>query len=146
MKLIFLTEEIMKDEYGKLLVWLGFILILMFIDTVTGWVQAYVNHDLKSGKMSTGILKKFALFLVLMGIVPTTVLLPEIISSSVIVCVYGLEIINEFTSIIENLNKLGIATKIFEPFMKRLSSTNQNTVEINKTNNELNHKEEETNE
>ncbi|WP_258080190.1 phage holin family protein [Enterococcus faecium] len=146
MKLFFLTEEIMKDEYGKLIMWLGFILLLMLIDIITGWIQAYVNRDLKSGKMSTGILKKFALFLVLIGVVPTTILLPEIISASVIVCVYGLEIINEFTSIIENLNKLGIATKMFEPFMKRLSSTNQNTVEINKTNNELDHKEEETNE
>lgn len=122
----------MADEYGKLLFWLIFILGLMLVDVVTGFIQAYSNKDLKSGKMSTGLLKKFALLLVLVVIVPLTILLPDLISVTVIIAVYTLESINELLSIIENLNKLGLATHIFSPIIKRLSKTDEN--ELRSTN------------
>jgi toxin secretion/phage lysis holin len=125
MKMLLWAQEMMKDEYGKIVIWLVFILILMAIDVLTGFIQAYDNHDLKSGKMSTGILKKFALLLVLVAIVPLTVVLPGIVSVTVIISVYTLEMINELLSILENLSKLGIGTNIFDPIMKRLKSNNE---------------------
>ncbi|MGM0215079.1 phage holin family protein [Enterococcus sp. AZ109] len=132
MKMLLWAEAMMRDEHGKLLIWLGFILILMAIDVATGFIQAYVNHDLKSGKMSTGLLKKFALLLVLVAIVPLTIVLPNLFSVSVIVGVYILETLNELVSIVENLNKLGVTTVMFDPIIKRLQTSDQtgkNTVD-----------------
>lgn len=124
--MIIWAETMMQNEYGRVLIWLGFILFLMAVDVITGFIQAYVNRKLKSGKMSTGLLKKFALLIVLVAIVPLTILLPDIISVSVIIGVYLLETLNEMVSIIENLNKLGVATDIFEPIIKRLNNKNMN--------------------
>ncbi|MGM0260464.1 phage holin family protein [Enterococcus sp. AZ102] len=117
-------QNLMLDDYGRILGWLCFIMVLMLIDMITGFIQAYINHDLKSGKMSNGILKKFALLLVLITIVPLTILLPDLISTGLIVTVYGLEVMNELVSIMENAKKLGIATSVFDPIMKRLNASN----------------------
>lgn len=127
MKMLLWAEEMMKNEYGKVLIWLGVVLILMAIDILTGFIQAYINHDLKSGKMSTGLLKKFALLMVLVAIVPLTIVLPDFVSVSVIISVYALETLNEVVSIVENLSKLGIATSIFEPIIKRLKASQEPT-------------------
>lgn len=125
MKMLLWAQEMMKDEYGKIVIWLVFILVLMAIDVLTGFIQAYTNHDLKSGKMSTGLLKKFALLLVMVAIVPLTVVLPGIVSVTVVISVYTLEMVNELISILENLNKLGVGTNVFDPIMKRLKVNNE---------------------
>lgn len=129
MKMVLFVQEMMKNDYGKIMVWLVLILLLMAIDIATGLIQAYINHDIKSGKMSTGLLKKFALFLVLIAIVPITIVLPTEVSVSVIISVYTFEMVNELISIVENLNKLGIATDVLSPLMKRLNATNKNEKE-----------------
>ena len=127
MELLLWAQKMMENEYGKIMIWLVFILILMAIDVFTGFIQAYTNHELKSGKMSTGLLKKFALMLVLVAIVPLTVVLPGVVSVTVIISVYTLEMVNEFLSIIENLNKIGIGTNIFEPILKRLKGNTESS-------------------
>lgn len=124
MKMILWAEQMMKDDYGKVLIWLAVILMLMAVDMITGFIQAYVNHDLKSGKMGTGLLKKFALLAVLVAVVPLTIVLPEMISVSVIIGVYVLETLNELVSIVENLNKMGVAGNMFDPIVKRLQAPN----------------------
>lgn len=118
---MYYIQSLMQDEFGKVIVWLGFILILMFIDILTGFIQAYVNRNLKSRAMSVGLLKKAGLFLVLLGIIPLAVLMPDIIGVSVIIGVYVIEIVNELLSIIENLQKMGVNIKIFDPIMQRLN-------------------------
>lgn len=115
-------QNLMLSEYGRLVGWLGFIVCLMFVDMVTGFIQAFINHDLKSGKMSNGILKKFALLIVLITIVPLTILLPDTVSTTLIVGIYAFEVMNELVSIMENLKRLGIATDMFNPIMKRLDA------------------------
>lgn len=129
MKMLLWAQEMMNTEYGKVVIWLALILILMAIDVTTGFIQAYVNRCLKSGKMSTGLLKKFALLMVLVAIVPLTIVLPEMISVSVIIGVYVLETLNEMVSIVENLSKLGIATDMFAPIIKRLNANKNNNQE-----------------
>lgn len=126
MKMILWAEEMMKNDYGKVLIWLAVILMLMAVDMITGFIQAYVNHDLKSGKMGTGLLKKFALLAVLVAVVPLTIVLPEVISVSVIIGVYVLETLNELVSVVENLNKMGVAGNMFDPIIKRLQSVESN--------------------
>lgn len=118
---MYYIQSLMQDEFGKMVVWLGFIILLMFIDIMTGFIQAYVNRNLKSRAMSVGLLKKAGLFLVLLGIVPLALLMPEIIGTSVIIGVYVIEIVNELLSVMENLHKMGINIKIFNPIMQRLN-------------------------
>ncbi|MGG5372872.1 phage holin family protein [Enterococcus sp. AZ196] len=130
MKMILWAQTMMENEHGKLLIWLAFVLVLMAIDVVTGFIQAYINRDLKSKKMSNGLLKKFALLLVLVAIVPLTIVLPSLFSTSVIITVYALETLNEMMSIVENLNKLGIATNMFDPIIKRLQANGQEDEKI----------------
>lgn len=120
MTMIYWVKEMMADEYGQLLVWLIFILLMMAVDITTGFMQAWINHNLKSRKMSEGILKKTGLLLVLVAVVPFTFVLPELISTSVILVVYGLETGNELISISENLKKMGIDVKILNPIIRRL--------------------------
>lgn len=69
---------------------------------------------------SEGILKKTGLLLVLVAVVPFTFVLPQLISTSVILVVYGLETGNELISISENLKKMGIDVKILNPIIRRL--------------------------
>ena len=52
MTMILWIKSMMADEYGQLLVWLIFILMMMAVDILTGFIQACVNHRLKSQKMS----------------------------------------------------------------------------------------------
>lgn len=125
MNILVWINDMMSDEYGKLIVWLGFICVLMIVDVVLGFSRAFVSDELQSSKISDGLIKKFVLLLVLIIIVPLTFLLPEYISISMIIGVYILETINELVSILENLNKLGIATSMFGPIMKRLNDSNK---------------------
>ena len=120
MAMIYWIKEMMADEYGQLLVWLIFILLMMAVDITTGFMQAWINHNLKSRKMSEGILKKTGLLLVLVAVVPFTFVLPQLISTSVILVVYGLETGNELISISENLKKMGVDVKILNPIIRRL--------------------------
>ena len=122
MTMILWIKEMMADEYGQILIWLIFILMMMAVDILTGFIQACVNHKLKSRKMSDGILKKAGVFAVLVVIVPFTFVLPNVISTSVIVAVYAWETGNELISISENLDKMGVDIKILKPITKRLNN------------------------
>jgi phage-related holin len=73
----------------------------------------------------TELLKKFALVIVLVALVPLPILLADVFSVNAIISVYLLETINELLSILKNLNKLGITTDIFDPIIKRLTNKNE---------------------
>ena len=103
--------------------------MMMAVDILTGFIQACVNHRLKSRKMSDGILKKAGVFAVLVAIVPFTFVLPNVISTSVIVAVYAWETGNELISISENLDKMGVDIKILKPITKRLNNDSKGDVE-----------------
>lgn len=120
MEMIGYSKLMMENEYGKMLFWLIFILAIMLVDILTGFIQACVNKNIKSGKMSTGLLKKSAILMVLIIIIPFTILLPDIVSTTIIITVYTLETINEFYSIMENLVNMGVEIKPFKPFIKLL--------------------------
>ena len=65
----------------------------------------------------------------MVAIVPLTVVLPGIVSVTVVIGVYTLEMVNELISILENLNKLGVGTNVFDPIMKRLKVNNETPTE-----------------
>ena len=121
MQMMYWIKQLMADDYGQILVWLIFILILMGVDVITGLIQAKINRNINSKKIGDGILKKVQILLVLIVIVPLTIVLPNVVSTTVIVGIYLLETYNELVSINENLKHAGIDTNLLGPITKLLN-------------------------
>ena len=120
MQIIYWMKQLMADDYGRILVWLIFILLLMGVDVITGLIQAKINRNINSKKIGDGILKKVQILLVLIVIVPLTIVLPNVVSTTVIIGIYLLETYNELVSINENLKHAGIDTNLLGPITKLL--------------------------
>ena len=118
--MMYWIKQLMTDDYGQILVWLIFILILMGVDVITGLIQAKINRNINSKKIGDGILKKVQILLVLIVIVPLTIVLPNVVSTTVIIGIYLLETYNELVSINENLKHAGIDTNLLGPITKLL--------------------------
>ena len=121
MQMMYWIKQLMADDYGQILVWLIFILILLGVDVITGLIQAKINRNINSKKIGDGILKKVQILLVLIVIVPLTIVLPNIVSTTVIIGIYLLETYNELVSINENLKHAGIDTNLLGPITKLLN-------------------------
>ncbi|CAI3334036.1 phage holin family protein [Enterococcus cecorum] len=121
MQMMYWIKQLMADDYGQILVWLIFILILMGVDVITGLIQAKINRNINSKKIGDGILKKVQILLVLIVIVPLTIVLPNVVSTTVIIGIYLLETYNELVSINENLKHAGINTNLLGPITKLLN-------------------------
>ncbi|CAI3324242.1 phage holin family protein [Enterococcus cecorum] len=120
MQIIYWMKQLMADDYGQILVWLIFILLLMGVDVITGLIQAKINRNINSKKIGDGILKKVQILLVLIVIVPLTIVLPNVVSTTVIIGIYLLETYNELVSINKNLKHAGIDTNLLGPITKLL--------------------------
>lgn len=120
MQIIYWMKQLMADDYGQILVWLIFILLLMGVDVITGLIQAKINRNINSKKIGDGILKKVQILLMLIVIVPLTIVLPNVVSTTVIIGIYLLETYNELVSINENLKHAGIDTNLLGPITKLL--------------------------
>ena len=120
MQMMYWIKQLMADDYGQILVWVIFILILMGVDVITGLIQAKLNRNINSKKIGDGILKKVQILLVLIVIVPLTIVLPNVVSTTVIIGIYLLETYNELVSINENLKHAGIDTNLLGPITKLL--------------------------
>ena len=120
MQIIYWMKQLMADDYGQILVWLIFILLLMGVDVITGLIQAKINRNINSKKIGDGILKKVQILLALIVIVPLTIVLPNVVSTTVIIGIYLLETYNELVSINENLKHAGIDTNLLGPITKLL--------------------------
>ena len=120
MQIIYWMKQLMADDYGQILVWLIIILLLMGVDVITGLIQAKINRNINSKKIGDGILKKVQILLVLIVIVPLTIVLPNVVSTTVIIGIYLLETYNELVSINEKLKHAGIDTNLLGPITKLL--------------------------
>ena len=120
MQIIYWMKQLMADDYGQILVWLIIILLLMGVDVITGLIQAKINRNINSKKIGDGILKNVQILLVLIVIVPLTIVLPNVVSTTVIIGIYLLETYNELVSINENLKHAGIDTNLLGPITKLL--------------------------
>ena len=120
MQMMYWIKQLMADDYGQILVWLIIILLLMGVDIITGLIQAKINRNINSKKIGDGILKKVQILLVLIVIVPLTIVLPNVVSTTVIIGIYLLETYNELVSINENLKHAGVDTNLLGPITKLL--------------------------
>ena len=120
MQIIYWMKQFIAYDYCYILVYLIFILLLMGVDVITGLIQAKINRNINSKKIGDGILKKVQILLVLIVIVPLTIVLPNVVSTTVIIGIYLLETYNELVSINENLKHAGIDTNLLGPITKLL--------------------------
>lgn len=99
--------ELLQNFHFSNEVWILILpLSLMFIDFFTGSVNAWSNNDFQSKKMRLGLNKKVGeLAIIVIGELFSYGLnLPAYIMS----CVSGYIILMESTSVLENLNKMGV--------------------------------------
>lgn len=121
MEMMFFVEKMLESDFGILGLWLIVIVCQMAVDIITGFMQAVVNKDVKSGKISSGLIKKGAILLLLVVIIPFTILMPNNVSYGVVIFVYTLESINEIVSICENLHNMGVDIGFMKPLLEILN-------------------------
>ena len=98
--------ELIKDLNFTSVAWQIFTpLCFSLADFVTGYIQAVINHDVKSQKMRVGLLHKTLIFLVIiLSFIVHLAFDLKYVSS--FVCIYV--VLMEIISIIENLKKAGL--------------------------------------
>ena len=111
---------IIEHELGKILFAYIGIMLLMFVDILTGFSQAKINNIIASHRMSDGLLKKFNILILTLVLMFICVLLPKNIGYTTLGFVIGYEYVNELTSIGENLLKMNIQSNFMQPILKVL--------------------------
>lgn len=93
--------------------------IAMIGDFITGYLQAWIHHDIQSSKMRVGAAHKGAelLVLILVWCVQLAIVLPLDITA----VMASYLVFMEFNSIIENLDKMGVPVPAV--FKKRVNNT-----------------------
>lgn len=108
------------------------LLIVMVIDYIMGFLIAWKDHDVKSRKMHEGLVRKIGYIALVVAVdVVAGVLMKDGrgIRDAVII---GF-LFNEFISLLEHINVLGIKTpKALDPLLKHLASHSENKKKENK--------------
>lgn len=102
---------------------LTLIACVMIVDFITGVIGSWVNPkiDFKSKAGINGILRKVSSMLVLIIFLPVSTLLPKGMDTMFISTLYTGYLFFEMKSIIENLDKCGIDTKLFKDILGKMS-------------------------
>ena len=127
MDAVFLFESLKALLYApenKAIYLLMVICVLMVIDFITGTVAAWINPKIKflSHAGINGILRKLCSILVLLACIPVAPLIPADAGVAALIVLYAGYMILEFSSILENLGKMGVNVKLFQDFAKKLEA------------------------
>lgn len=95
--------------------------VLMAVDIATGFIGAWIHHNIKSSKLREGIGHKFGelIMIIVPDFLSRTIDLPKSVATFISCYIIVMEII----SIVENLNKLGI--KIPKSINDKLNDMNE---------------------
>lgn len=72
-------------HFGSYMEWLGWIVVFMGVDVLLGIIGAMVTKKIASTPIGIGLLKKSAILLTLVSIIPLTFLLPDVFSKTMII-------------------------------------------------------------
>jgi toxin secretion/phage lysis holin len=118
--------ELLKNFQFTNTVWVLMIPVsLMGIDVLTGYLNAWLKHDVKSYRMRQGLVKKCGEILVLLigKIFEYGLGLPSIIMNAISFYI----ILMELVSVIENLDKIGVPIpKFLKKGLHQMSDSIQN--------------------
>ena len=105
----------------------GFALAFIFMDVVTGYVQAVANHEVDSGIMKSGFWHKLALIFAMLAAgladIAASVEIDLGFSMPIFECACGYVMIMELTSILENIKKMN--PQLAESKLMRLLNPNK---------------------
>lgn len=112
-------EQLIQTQDGKILFVLTLIAIAMAIDFITGSWSARFSKDLtpNSNAGINGILRKVASLTLMLFFIPLSVLIPYGAGTLLLYTLYIGYLLNEILSILENFEKMGIKTDLFESFL-----------------------------
>lgn len=116
---------------NKVIYLLAVICALMVIDFITGTVAAWINPKIKflSHAGINGILRKLCSILVLLACIPVAPLIPADAGVAALIVLYAGYMILEFSSILENLGKMGVNVKLFREFASKLEAKEEDNNE-----------------
>lgn len=117
-------SEYVKTQEGKVMYILTMVCVFMAIDFILGSLAAWRNPNIKfrSNEGINGILRKVASLIVLVMCIPVSVLIPSGAGIVTLYILYLGYLIMEFSSIIENLDKLGVHIAPLKIFAAKLGA------------------------
>ncbi|MEG1504351.1 MAG: phage holin family protein [Enterococcus sp.] len=107
----------MIEQEPRLLFVLSLICLAMLLDLVTGLIAAKLSKQLSSKIGINGLLRKIASILLLLFFLPVASLIPLQIGSALLYAFYLSFLMMELHSILENYEKMGIKTLLFQKFL-----------------------------
>ena len=114
-------RSVLETEDGKLVYYIVLIMIVMFIDFMTGLYKAHVTRTLSSKIGKDGLTKKLIIIMLLLIVIPVSLIIPsEIAGNGLIYVVYTGYLGFEFVSIFENCKAVGINLSWLKPIYDRL--------------------------
>ena len=116
-------KHLIETEDGKILFVLSLICFAMIIDFISGTIAALINPDIefKSKVGINGILRKVASVVLLLFFIPLSVLIPNDLGVALLYTLYIGYLLMEIKSILENYQKLGTPTEMFQNFIDYFS-------------------------
>lgn len=123
-KMIFdLFYGLVQTPEGRTLYALSVLCVLMIVDFLVGTAAAWINPNIKfsSNVGINGIIRKLVSILIFIVCIPLSVLIPGNVGVVALYVLYTGYILMEFTSIIENLGKMGASVNGLQDFLKRIT-------------------------
>ncbi|PZL74110.1 holin [Enterococcus plantarum] len=124
MEMFTYLDSFLTDADHKAIYVLALICGAMIIDFISGTIAAKINPSIefKSKVGINGILRKVASMVLLMFFIPIAPLIPGGAGVGLIYVLYIGYFLMELKSILENYKKMGVATELFENFIKSIKS------------------------
>ena len=122
MEMFDFLERYVIDADTKAIYVLTLICFALVIDFISGTIAAKINPDIefKSKVGINGILRKVASIVLLLFFIPLAPLIPGGTGVGLVYVLYLGYLMMEIKSILENYNKMGNDTSLFENFLKFL--------------------------
>lgn len=107
---------------GKALYVLTMVCVLMIVDFVTGTAAAWLNTEIKFNSQAgiNGILRKVVSIIALAVCIPIAAMLPDDLGLYTLLALYIGYMLMEFTSIVENLGKMGVPIMPLQTFIQNV--------------------------
>lgn len=121
-------RHFLETEDNAVLFILFLICAAMILDFLTGTVAAKVNPDIefKSKVGINGILRKIVSVFLLIFFIPMSVIVPGGAGTALLYTLYIGYLMMELKSILENYQKLGGTTDLFQRFLDSFKTSNNN--------------------
>lgn len=107
---------------GKAMYVLTMVCVLMIVDFITGTAAAWLNTEIKFNSQAgiNGILRKVVSIIALAVCIPIAAMLPDDLGLYTLLALYIGYMLMEFTSIVENLGKMGVPIMPLQTFIQNV--------------------------